>query len=299
MIKRCLVTGGAGFIGSHIVDQLIELNADVIVIDNLSTGKIQNLNTKAKFIQLDLSTATQSELNNYFSNIDVVFHCAALPNVQYSIEFPVESSKANTDTTIKVLEAIRYNHINKIIYSSSCSVYGNASKIPTCESAVISPLSAYALQKYIGEEYCYLYNKIYNINYIVLRYFNVYGERMDDKGAYVGVLSHFLQAYKHNNPLNITNDGNQKRDFIYVKDVANANILAAISKVNNDIFNIGSGYNHSINTIAEWFGLPKKYGEKRIEPSETLSNINKAKSVLGWEPKQYLDHWIQTSLQRK
>lgn len=295
---KYIVTGGAGFIGSHIVDILIELGYDVTIIDNLSTGKEENINPKAKFIKLDLSETPQTEMNQYFSGVEAVFHCAALPNVQYSVNYPYDSSRANADTTIKVLESIRYNNISKIIYSSSSSVYGETIILPTPEDAPISPISPYALQKYIGEEYCYLYNRMYNINYIIFRYFNVYGPRMTDKGAYVSVLSHFIRSYTNKKPLNIVNNGEQKRDFVYVKDIAEANIKAAFSDVSNQIINLGSGVNISINTIASWFNCPIQYGEKRIEPFATLSNIKKAKDVLDWEPKQKLENWIHEYLRR-
>ena len=297
MNKKCIVTGGAGFIGSTLVDYLINQGRDVIVLDNLSTGSKQNIHSKAHFIHCDLSAIDQNELNYYFADVDTVFHCAALPNVQYSIEFPYKSNKANTDTTIKVLEAIRLNKISKIIYSSSCAVYGDTINIPTSESESIKPISPYALQKYIGEEYCHLYHKLYNINYTIFRYFNVYGERMTTKGAYVSVLSHFLQSLKNDQPLNIVNDGNQKRDFVYVGDVVRANFLASINDYSNNItFNIGSGINYSINTIADWFGLNKQYGETRIEPYETLSDVRRANFILNWYPEQSLETWVKNQI---
>lgn len=292
MNKKYIVAGGAGFIGSSIVDRLVDKNKEVIVLDNLSTGKKENINSKANFIYCDLSSIDQKELNYYFKDSEVVFHCAALPNVQYSIEYPMESNNANVNTTIKILEAIKNNNTKKIIYSSSCSVYGNAISIPTSENNSIQPLSPYALQKYIGEEYCYLYNRTYNINYTILRYFNVYGERMSSEGSYVSVLSHFLKCLNQQKAANIVNDGNQKRDFIYVQDVVDANICAISEKSNNSIFNIGSGINYTINTIADWFNLKKEYGEIRIEPKETLSDITKAKRDLEWSPKQHLKNWI-------
>jgi len=293
---NCLVTGGAGFIGSHLVDELIKLDHKVTILDNLSTGSKENINPQADFYNVDISTVVQKELNNYFKDIDIVFHLAALPNVQYSIEYPLDSNKANTDTTIKVLECMRTNFVRKIVYSSSCSIYGNAKNIPTNENEPIDPLSPYALQKYIGEQYCYLYNKIFGLEYVILRYFNVYGERMSSTGSYVSVLSHFIRSMKNNQPLNIVNDGNQKRDFVYVKDVVNANIIGAFNnQITNHIFNIGNGKNYSINTIADWFELPKQYGEHRLEPNETLSDITKANFVLGWYPKQDLQSWIRVT----
>lgn len=296
---KYIVTGGAGFIGSHIVDNLIKRKDEVIVFDNLSTGLIDNINPEAIFIETDLSIY-QENLSSFFKNVAAVFHCAALPNVQYSIDYPCESNKANVDSIINTLELMRHNSVKKIIYSGSSSVYGNAKNIPTNEQENICPLSPYALQKYICEEYCYVYNKIYNIDYTILRYFNVYGERMTKNGAYVSVLSRFIQSIENNSALNIVNDGTQKRDFIYVKDVVSANLSSVFNtKATNQIINIGSGKNYSVNELADCFNAPKKYGESRIEPKETLADINLAQSVLSWSPKHDVKIWIKTFLKDK
>jgi UDP-glucose 4-epimerase len=294
-----IVTGGAGFIGSHIVDNLIDNGHNVTILDNLSTGDVKNINSKAKFVQIDLSSEKTDEIVPHFADIDMVFHCAALPNVQYSMEYPVHCNTANVNSIINVLEAMRINNVKKIIYSGSCSVYGNATNTPTNESQPIMPLSPYALQKYICEEYCYLYNKIYNIEYIILRYFNVYGERMSKDGAYVSVISRFIQSLEQNKPLNIVNDGSQKRDFVYVKDVVSANIASAFSEFSNYIFNVGSGHNLSVNEIADCFNWNKQYGELRIEPKETLADINLIKDILKWYPKQDLKEWVATFLYKR
>lgn len=290
---KYLVTGGAGLIGSAISDKLLSDGHEVLILDNLSTGNIKNINSKSIFYKCDLDKDSQENINTYFNDIDCVFHCAALPNVQYSIDYPIEANNVNVNSTIKVLIACVNNNIKKIIYSSSCSVYGNSLTVPTTETCDILPLSPYALQKYIGEQYIELYNRMYGLSYVILRYFNVYGERMSDKGAYVSVLSHFIKAYKNNNPLNITNDGEQKRDFVYVEDVANANIAAISDCINNQVFNIGSGTNYSVNTLASVFQRPIKYGDKRIEPYETLADINKAKNILNWNPQTNVIDWIK------
>jgi UDP-glucose 4-epimerase len=294
---KYLIAGGAGFIGSHIADILIEMGHDVIIVDNLSTGKKNNIPNKATFVELDIAKSPIEILSSLFDGVTAVFHCAALPNVQFSIEQPLDSNKANVDTTIKILESMKIKKIHKIIYSSSCSIYGDAIQIPTTENETIKPLSPYALQKYIGEEYCALYHRLYNIEYVALRYFNVYGERMTDTGAYVSVLSHFLRAYKNNQALNITNTGEQKRDFIYVKDVARANVLAALKNTGGEtILNLGSGNNYSINSIASWFNHNIVYGELRIEPFETLADINKAKNTLDWSPEMDLKSWVTQNI---
>lgn len=296
---KFLVTGGAGFIGSHIVDELISRKYSVIVLDNLSTGSIENINSEARFFNVDLSKECQQEISSFFKGVDIVFHCAALPNVQYSIEFPHESNISNVNSIINVLEAMRKNNVKRIVYSGSCSVYGNAENIPTTEQESINPLSPYALQKYICEEYCYLYNNIYNIQYMILRYFNVYGERMSSKGAYVSVISRFLRSIANNESLNIVNDGSQKRDFVYVKDVVDANICAALATKYNKIFNVGSGKNISVNEIANCFPAIKKYGEKRIEPKETLADIRHIQKELLWQPKQDIKEWISSYIKSK
>jgi UDP-glucose 4-epimerase len=294
---KYVVAGGAGFIGSHIVDRLIDLKYDVIVLDNFSTGTRSNVNPLAKIIEIDLASEDVDKISNVLADADAVFHCAALPNVQFSFDKPKESNIANVDTTINLLESMRLAQIKKIVYSSSSAVYGDAKIIPTTESSSIQPLSPYALQKYLGELYCHLYARTANIQHIIFRYFNVYGERMSDKGAYVSVLSHFLRSVKEGNRLNIVNTGEQKRDFVYVKDVAEANVLAGTTTISgNHTMNLGYGKNYSVNTIADCFNRPKKYGESRVEPFESLSDISLAKDILGWLPTQKLFDWIQQQI---
>jgi UDP-glucose 4-epimerase len=294
---NCLITGGAGFIGSTIADMLLNEGFNVTILDNVSTGQKANINPRATFYECDLNLESQEQINTYFQNINYVFHCAALPNVQFSVEYPKESNDANVNSTIKTLVACTANRVSKIIYSGSCSAYGNAKTIPTTENETVAPLSPYALQKYIGEQYCELYHRMYNLEYVILRYFNVYGERMLDKGAYVSVLSHFIRSFKNNQSLNITNDGEQKRDFIYVQDVARANILAMTNNYcNNQVFNIGNGKNYSVNTLASLFNRPTTYGESRIEPYETLADITKAQEILNWKPETNILEWITKTL---
>lgn len=295
---KYVVTGGAGFIGSNLVDRLLSEDHEVIILDNLSTGSIDNLSKKAKesFVFKDVAMALPQELNRICKDANGIFHMAALPNVQYSIENPVGTFNANLVSTMKMLEVAKYHSI-KFIYSGSCSCYGNAINTPTNENESIKPLSPYALNKYQGEEYCKLYSEIYNINAVCLRYFNVYGDRMTNTGAYRSVLSVFFDSYNKKQPLNIVNDGEQKRDFVHVSDVVRANILAMNTELKVKMpFNIGSGKNYSVNEIANMFGAEKKYGEKRVEPKETLANIGRAKLLLKWEPKTKLEEWIKEQL---
>ena len=300
-MSKCIVTGGAGFIGSHLVDKLVEQDHDVIIIDDFSTGDIDNINLSKvkedKIFCRDISLCSIAELETLCDGAEYVFHMAALPSVQYSIENPSLTVNNNLISTLKMLEAFRWLGVKKFIYSGSCSCYGNVEEIPTTEAESIKPLSPYALQKYQGEEYCRLYHKLYQLDTVVLRYFNVYGPRMTNTGAYCSVLSVFLDAYNKKEPLNIVNDGEQRRDFIHVSDVVDANIKAMEAKnVSEYPINIGSGTNYSVNEIADMFGGEKKYGEKRIEPHETLADITSAKVLLNWKPKVALENWIREQL---
>jgi len=296
-MSKVVVTGGAGFIGSNLTDKLIELGHEVIVIDNLSTGDYTNVHRKAYFYRTDLHKVDISDLYLECKDAEYIFHMAALPNVQYSIEEPLHTAKINLLSTLNIMEYARTYGVKKFIYSGSCSCYGDAEEVPTTEDESIKPLSPYALHKYQGEEYCRLYSCLYNLDTVVLRYFNVYGPRMTNTGAYKSVLSVFLEAYKNKKPLNIVNDGTQKRDFVHVSDVVDANIKAMESgKVSQYPINIGSGINYSINQIANMFGSKKLYGEKRIEPYETLADITAAKVMLNWKPKIELEDWIKEQL---
>ena len=293
-MKKVLVTGGAGFIGSHLVDQLIDRGINVTIIDNLSTGKKENINPKAKFIECDISTTSYIDLTFYLNDIDTVFHLAAKTAVQESIENPTLYNNINVKGTLKLLEAAAAMKVNRFVFSSSSSVYGDA-KIPTTEQHELNPISPYALNKLIGEQYCKLYSEIYNLDTVCLRYFNVYGDRMNNEGGYKLVFPIFKDQLLNNKPLTITNDGNQRRDFVYVADVVNANILAATHKeqLSGDVFNIGNGTNYSVNEVADMMGGKKTYGEKRIEPYETLADNKKASKILGWNPKGRLKSWIK------
>tara|TARA_Y100001972_G_C7645337_1_gene324271 strand:- start:315 stop:1211 length:897 start_codon:yes stop_codon:yes gene_type:complete len=297
-MKKVVVTGGAGFIGSNLVDKLIEQGVEVTILDNLSTGKKENINPKAKFIECDISTVSQVDLTFYINGADTVFHLAATPQVQYSMENPTDNN--NIHSIINMLEASRTIGVKKFIFSSTCAVYGNPKYIPMDESHPINPLSPYALHKLVGEQYCKLYSNIYNLDTVCLRYFNVYGNRMVNEGAYRSVISIFKEQHSKKEPLNIVNDGEQRRDYIHVNDVVNANILCAkYSKLlKADIFNIGTGNSYSVNEIADMFGGEKKYGEKRIEPKSSIAENAKMLLDLNWEPKNKLKKWINTYIEQ-
>lgn len=293
-MKKVAVVGGAGFIGSNIVDTLVDKGIEVIVLDNLSTGYRKNVNSKAELVECDISTSSIDFLQKTLEGCEVVFHTAALARVQPSILEPVKFDKVNVNGTVNLLKACVEAGVKRVVYSASSSCYGNCDTFPTPESYPTNPLSPYGLQKYIGELYCKMFSQVYNIDTVCLRYFNVYGERMNFEGAYKLVIAVFAEQHKKGIPLTITNDGNQRRDFTYVKDVVEANILAATHKeqLSGDVFNIGNGNNFSVNEVADIFGGEKHYFKFVLEPFETLADNTKAKLILGWKPKGNLKEWL-------
>ena len=294
-MKKAVVIGGAGFIGSNLVDRLIDEGIEVIVIDNLSTGKKENINPKAKFIACDIAQTKMDFLIKQIEGVDVLFHLAALARVQPSIDDPIPFNEVNINGTLNVLFAAYKAGVKKVVYSASSSAYGDAEKMPQLETDPTNPLSPYGLQKYVGEQYCKMFSQVYGLDTVSLRYFNVYGERMLLEGAYCLVLGIFARQMLEGKPLTINNDGEQRRDFTYVGDVVNANILAAHhkDKLNGDEINIGNGDNYSVNEVVKMYGGQSTAGQKVLEPFETLADITKAKKVLGWEPKGNLPVWIE------
>lgn len=294
-MKKVLITGGAGFIGSNLVDELIDGGIDVIILDDLSTGKKENINAAATFIQCDIATTTIEKLLPFFEGVDTVFHIAALARVQPSIEDPLPYNDVNITGTLRVLLSAYKAGVKRVIYSASSSAYGEATEFPTPETHSTNPLSPYGLQKLVGEQYCKMFSEVYNLDTVSLRYFNVYGERMVDEGAYCTVIGVFGKQLREGKDLTITNDGEQVRDFTYVKDVVQANILAALhpTDLKGDIFNVGTGETYSVNQIADIMGGEKTYGEKRIEPFRTLADNSKIKEVFGWAPTGNVVKWVK------
>jgi nucleoside-diphosphate-sugar epimerase len=294
-MKKAVVTGGAGFIGSNLVDKLIEQGVEVTILDNLSTGKEENINPKAKFINCDISTASETDMLFYINGADIVFHLAALARVQPSIEDPITFNKVNINGTLNVLLASHKAGVKRVVYSASSSAYGDATKFPTPEEHSTNPLSPYGLQKYVGEQYCKMFSEVYGLDTVSLRYFNVYGERMNLEGAYCLVLGIFAQKMLEGKPLTINNDGEQRRDFTYVGDVVDANILAATHQkdLKGDVFNIGNGKEFTVNEIADMLGGEKQYGNKVMEPFRTLADNSKANLILDWVPKGNLPTWVK------
>lgn len=281
---KALVTGGAGFIGSHLVDTLIEKGFDVIIIDNLSTGKKEYLNPKAEFHKLDIRDL--EKIRPAFKGINYTFHLAAQPRIQPSIVNPEESHSNNVVGTLNVLIASRDAKIKKFIYSASSSAYGDQKTLPLKEDMIPGPKSPYSMFKWIGEEYCRLFNELYGLPTVSLRYFNVYGPRQSCEGAYATVIGVFLRQAKNKEPLTIAGNGKQSRDFTHVKDVVQANILAmqSIKADKGEIINIGSGKNYTINEIAYFISnKTKNIPPRSAEVQATLADNNKAKRILNWK----------------
>ena len=292
-MKKAIITGGAGFIGSHLVDALVNLGIQVSIIDDFSTGKVENVNKKAYCWKQDISKVDINELTDFMKGVDTVFHLAALARVQPSIEQPLPYHDANVTGTHNLLVAASRAGVDKFIFSSSSSVYGNAST-PTSESHPKNPISPYALHKLIGEQYCKLFSTLYDIDTVSLRYFNVYGDRMNLEGAYRLAIPIFASQIKEGKPCTINNDGKQRRDFTYVGDVVDANIICASNKkrFSGDVFNIGNGNNTSVNELVDMLGGERGKGIKVVEPFETLSDNAKALLDLDWVPQGDLSTWI-------
>ena len=289
---KYLVVGGAGFIGSNLVDELILQKHEVVVLDNLSTGKKSNINKKAKFIKADITKL--EKLRPHFKNVDGVFHLAAIPRVPLSIEKPIETHETNVNGTLNVLIAARDAGVERLVYSASSSAYGDTKVLPVHEELKPAPMSPYGLQKYIGEEYARIFALLYNMETVSLRYFNVYGPRMADTGSYLSVVKTFLNQRAAKQALSVIGDGEQTRSFTHVRDVVQANILAMESKKvgKGEVINIGTPKSYSVNQIAKWIGGPRIYLPPRIEPKHSCADITKAKKLLGWIPKVSLEKGI-------
>ncbi|MFA6171786.1 MAG: NAD-dependent epimerase/dehydratase family protein [Patescibacteria group bacterium] len=291
-MAKCLVTGGAGFIGSNLVDALIDRGDEVIVVDNLATGKKENINSKAEFFELDLRD--YEKIKPLFHGVDYVFHEAALARVQPSIEEPLKYHDYNVNAVVNVLEAARQAGVKKVVYASSSSIYGDQEKMPLTEDMPAIPISPYALQKWIGEEYCRLFSFVYKLPTVCLRYFNVYGPRMATEGAYASVISIFGQQRQKGEAMTVAGDGTHFRTYTYVKDIVRGNLLAAESDIcDGQAMNTGQSTEYNVNDIAKMFGGPTINLPERIEPVRNLCSNTKAKKLLGWEPTMDLPEWLE------
>lgn len=283
---KSIVTGGAGFIGSHLVDALIDLGHDVIVLDNFSTGRRDNLDhakDKIELVECDLTIP--GDWVGKFKDVDWVFHLAALADIVPSIQKPEAYFRANVDGTFNVLEAGKAAGIKRFIYAASSSCYGIPDVYPTPETAEIRPQYPYALTKRMGEELVMHWAQVYKLPALSCRFFNVYGTRSRTSGTYGAVFGVFLAQKLANKPMTIVGDGNQTRDFTYVTDVAQALISAAKSTHTHKVYNIGSGQTVSVNRLVELIGGDKVHIPKRPgEPDSTFADIRQIQSDLGWNP---------------
>ena len=296
--RKVIVTGGAGFIGSHLVDALLSKGFKIIVLDNFSTGRPQNLRhilDKIQLVECDISKSGKWE--NLFKNTDYVFHLAALADIVPSIENPNDYYESNVNGTFNVLEACRKNKIKKIIYSASSSCYGIPDKFPTLESAEIRPQYPYALTKNLGEQLIMHWSQLYNLPSVSLRFFNVYGPRSRTSGTYGAVFGVFLAQKLAEKAFTVVGDGTQTRDFTYVTDVVAGVLAAAESNVSNEIINIGSDNTYSINQLIKLLEGEVTYIPKRPgEPDCTWADISKAKRLLNWSPKINLEQGVKILL---
>lgn len=292
---KYIVTGGAGFIGSNLVDDLLNDNHTVHVIDNFSTGKKENCNPKAIYHEYDISDfSISNELIEIMENCDGLFHTAALARVQQSIENPIKYETVNTFGTLNILKCAADAKLRRVVYSASSSAYGNKKEMPCKETDQINPISPYANQKYYGEVQARMFAELFNIETVSLRYFNVYGERQNIDGAYATVMGIFAHQKMNNLPMTVRGDGKQRRDFTYVGDIVSANRLAMTSEDvgRGEVINIGSGKNFSVNQIAEMMEGRTTFVDPVVEPRESLASIEKAKKLLNWQPNQTVEEWI-------
>ena len=283
---KFLVTGGAGFVGSHLCEDLIKKGNTVIVLDNLSTGRLEKIKylKKIRFINCDLSKKGKWE--NYFKKIDCVFHLAALADIVPSIQYPKKYYESNVNGTYNVMDACKKFKVKKLIYTASSSCYGIPKKYPTNENEKIDTQYPYALTKYLGEQICLHWGKLFGIDVISLRLFNVYGTRSRTSGTYGAMFGVFLTQKLNNKPLTVVGSGKQTRDFTYVTDVVSALISAAKSNLKNTILNVGSGKTISVNKIVKILDSKKIFIPKRPgEPMITFADITNIKKKLNWKPK--------------
>ncbi|MCH9626117.1 MAG: UDP-glucose 4-epimerase [Chlamydiales bacterium] len=283
---RALVTGGAGFIGSHLTELLLASGHEVLVVDNLNSGRLQNLGSvhaHPGFSFHEVDICDKLALTPLFEGVEWVFHLAGLADIVPSIENPADYYKVNVEGTFNVLECARSAGVKRLIYAASSSCYGIPKAYPTPETAEISPQYPYALTKYLGEELVMHWEKVYQIPAVSLRLFNVFGPRSRTTGTYGAVFGVFLSQKLHGKPLTVVGDGTQTRDFTYVEDVARAFLSAANSCVSGEIFNVGSSSHYSVNQLVELLegevvSIPKRPGE----PDCTFADVGKIQDLLNW-----------------
>lgn len=294
-----LVTGGSGFIGSHLIDRLLTEGNTVTLVDR--SIKYYNLPEKHPNLKLYHYNIFEN-VAMLFTNIEVVYHLAALTRPQWSIKHPYEMTEINVMGTIKVLEYARDASVKRFVFISTSDIYGDVDIYPTPEDIKPNPLNSYALSKLVCEQYIELFSKLYDLEYNILRPFNIYGSRMPLSGIYTSAVAAFIHALKTDNPIKIYGTGKQTRDFLYIDDLIDMLVRVATSKVKNEAFNCGSGTYNSINEIADLIQkIMKKKAKIEILPAQfekkqTLADINKPKKLLGWKPKVSLEEGLKKTI---
>jgi UDP-glucose 4-epimerase len=293
MSKKFLITGGAGFIGTNLVEALVDQGAEVIVVDDLSEGDASRLPKDVIFHKLDVRDS--NGLVEVMKGVDVVVHLAAQPRVQFSIDSPVEAHDVNVNGTLAVLEAAKKTEVKRVVFAASSAAYGDQETLPLSVDLLTDPKSPYALHKLIGEGMMKLWSDLYGIETVSLRFFNVYGPYFDPDGPYALVIGRFLKLKAENKALTITGDGEQTRDFIHVHDVVRAIIESSTNETvgHGEVLNIGSGVQTSINELVGIIGGEVEYIEERHEPRHTLADISKTKKLLDWSPEVKLENGIK------
>ena len=295
-----LITGGAGFIGSNLADQLLEMGHRVCVVDNEYSDAHDQFYWNENTYNVNCDIRDYKTLKNCMHGVDYVFHLAAEARIQPAIKNPIEAVSINSLGTCTVLQCAREAGVKKVMYSSTSSGYG-LNPHPNVETQPDDCLNPYSVSKIAGEKLCKMYTDLYGLKTIVFRYFNVFGERAPRKGQYAPVTGIFLRQKAAGEPLTIVGDGEQRRDYIYVKDVANANVMAAISNPDDEaygqVYNVGSGKNYSVNEIASFISddtinIPPRVGEAR----NSLANIDKIRKTFAWKPEMDVEEWIKTQL---
>jgi len=291
---KALVTGGCGFIGSHLVDELVNLGYEVIVIDNESSeaNEVFYKNDSATYYKKDI--ADYEAISGLFNGVDYVFHLAAESRIGPCIENPALACKTNVMGTCNILQASRVNNVKRVVYSSTSACYGLSEVIPMHEDLPLDNLNPYSTSKLAGEDLCNMYTKLYGLETVSLRYFNVFGERMPETGQYAPVIAIFQRQIREGHNMTIVGDGLQNRDFVYVKDVVNANLLSATCKPEfcGTAYNVGTGDNISVLDIAKLLGKPYKHIPPRAgEARNTKADITKI-SKMGWSPTISVQEWL-------
>ena len=299
---KALVTGGAGFIGSNLVDRLISLEHDVVVLDNESSDAHEFFYWNDGACNYKVNICDYEKTVDAYKDVDFVFHIAAEARIQPAIENPLLAVQTNVLGTATVLQCARENNVKRVIYSSTSSAYGLANATPNTEDQPDDCLNPYSVSKVSGEKLCKMYSSLFGLETVILRYFNVYGYREPRRGNYAPVVGLFDRNRRNGEPLTVVGDGEQRRDFTNVSDVVEANILAASSTIPKEdlgmVLNIGSGVNYSINQVASMFVGKVVHAKERMgEARETLADCSKAKNLIGWEAKVKLPDYIRYLLE--